>query len=146
MREALAKIKPVLSTLLPLALVTMLVMLVSCSGQATYTDVSVEEAKEMIARQEVVLLDVRNVDEYNSGHIPDTLLIPLPELESRLDELNPSNRILVYCRSGNRSAQAAGILIDNGFVNVFNTEGGIVEWQARGFPVTIARQPSCCKL
>ncbi len=146
MQEAIAKINQVWSYLLPLALVTMLALLVSCSEQApatspepatlSYTDVTVEEAKEMIDQQEVVVLDVRTVEEYDSGHIPDAVLIPLAELESRLDELNPSDRILVYCRSGVRSAKAAGILIDNSFVHVFNMKGGIIEWQAHGFPVT----------
>lgn len=158
MQEAVAKVKQTLSYLLPLALVTMLALLVSCSEQApttspeptilSYTDVTVEEAQEMIDQQEVVVLDVRTVEEYDSGHIPYALLIPLSELESRLDELNSSDYILVYCRSGVRSAKAAGILIDNGFVNVFNMEGGIIEWQARGFPVTLVREsyrscPSC---
>ncbi len=136
MPEAIAKIKPVLSYLLPLALITMLVLLVSCSEQVTYTDVTVEKAKEMIDQQAVVVLDVRTVEEYNSGHLPDSLLIPLPELESRLDELNPADRILVYCRSGVRGAKAAGILNDNGFTHIYNMEGGIIEWQAHGFPVT----------
>ena len=136
MQQTISKIKPVLSYLLPLALVTMLALPVSYSKQATYTDVTVEEAKEMIERQEVVVLDVRTVDEYNAGHIPDTILIPVLELESRLNELNPSDHILVYCRSGVRSAKAAGILIDNGFTRVSNMKGGIIEWQDKGFPAT----------
>ena len=140
MQEAIAKTKPVLSYLLPLTLVTMLALLVSCSEQATYTDVTVEEAQEIIDQQEVVVLDVRTVEEYNSSHIPDALLIPVSELESRLDELNPSDRILVYCKSGVRSAKAAGILVDNGFTCVFNMEGGIIEWQAHSFPVTQAEE------
>lgn len=90
----------------------------------------------MIERQEVVVLDVRTVDEYNAGHIPDTILIPVLELESRLDELRVSDHILVYCRSGVRSAKAAGILIDNGFTRVSNMKGGFIQWQAKDLPVT----------
>ena len=101
-----------------------------------YTNVTPEEAYEMITQQEVVLLDVRRLEEYNSGHIADAILIPLSELESRLDELNPSDRILIYCLGGVRSAEAANILINNGFTHVYNMEGGITEWQAYGFPVT----------
>ena len=82
------------------------------------------------------MLDVRTVAGYNSGHIPDAILIPLLELESRLDELRVSDHILVYCRSGVRSARAAGILIDNGFTRVSNMKGGIIEWQDKGFPIT----------
>ena len=143
MQEAIAKTKPVLSYLLPLTWVTMLALLVSCSEQATYTDVTVEEAQEIIDQQEVVVLDVRTAEEYKSGHILDALLIPVSELESRLDELNPSNRILVYCERGVRSAKAAGILVDNGFTCVFNMEGGIIEWQAHSFPVTQAEESPC---
>ena len=136
MQQTIAKIKPVLTYLLPLILVTILALLFSCSKQVTYTDVTVEEAQRMIERQEVVVLDVRRVAEYNSGHIPDTILIPVYELASRLNELNPSDHILVYCRSGVRSVKAAGILIDNGFTRVSNMKGGIIEWQDKGFPVT----------
>ncbi len=136
MQQTIAKIKPVLTYLLPLILVTILALLFSCSKQVTYTDVTVEEAKEMIERQEVLVLDVRTVAEYNSGHIPDAILIPVLELESRLDELRASDHILVYCRSGVRSARAAGILIDNGFTRVSNMKGGIIEWQDKGFPIT----------
>ncbi len=132
----LTKPKLMLSPILPLALVTVLVILVSCSGQITYTNVTAEETKELVNRREVVLLDVRNVEEYNSGHIPDTLFIPLPELESRLNELDQSDRILLYCRSGTRSTQAAIILIENGFTHIYNMKGGITDWKALGFPIT----------
>ena len=137
MKEVLAKIKPVLSPSLLLALVTMLVILVSCSGQASYTDVTVEEAREMIVQQEVVLLDVRNVEEYNSSHIPGAILIPLDELESRLAELNPSSYILVYCSTGGcQSEKAPRILVSNDFIHVWNLKGGFVQWKVQGFPVT----------
>jgi rhodanese-related sulfurtransferase len=144
-QEAIAKVKPMLPHLLPLALVVMLALLISCLGQApatnpeptipTYTDVTPEEAYEMTSQQEVVLLDVRTQEEYDSGHIQDTLFIPLSELESRLGELNPSDHILVYCRSGGRSAEAADILVTNGFTHVYNMVGGIIQWQEQGFPV-----------
>ena len=159
-QEATAKIKPRLPRLLPLVLVIVLALLVSCSGQApttspelttpspelttpspepttpSYINITPEEAYEMVSHGEVVVLDVRTPEEYNSGHISDALLIPLSELESRLDELNPSDHILVYCKTGVRSAKAAGILVDNGFIHVYNMEGGITQWQAHGFPVT----------
>lgn len=142
----MAKIRPRLPCLLPLVLVVVLALLVSCSGQVpttspelttpSYIDITPEEAHEMVSQGEVVVLDVRTPEEYNSGHISDALLIPLSELESRLDELNPSDHILVYCKTSVRSAKAAGILVDNGFIHVYNMDGGITQWQARGFPVT----------
>ncbi|MBA7494581.1 Thiosulfate sulfurtransferase GlpE [subsurface metagenome] len=107
----------------------------------TYTDIFPEEAYDIISQQEVVVLDVRTQDEYYSGHIPDALLIPLSELESRLDELNTADQILVYCRSGKRSKEAASILVSNNFIHVYNIEGGIVQWQAQGFPVYTEQTP-----
>ena len=89
----------------------------------------------MIKQQQTIVLDVRTQEDFNSGYIPGTLLISLSELESRLDELNPSDHILVYCRSGHRSAEAASILAANGFTHVYNMVGGILQWQARAFPV-----------
>jgi rhodanese-related sulfurtransferase len=133
-------------------LIAMLAFSISCAGQAVatspepaisnYTDVTPEEAYDMISQQEVVLLDVRTQEEYDSGHIPDALLIPLSELESRLDELNPADHILVYCRSGHRSAEAASILIANSFTRVYNMAGGILQWQAEGLPVYIEQTPT----
>ncbi len=159
-QEATAKIKPRLPRLLPLVLVIVLALLVSCCGQApasgseittpspelttpSYINITPEEAHEMVSHGGVVVLDVRTPQEYNSGHISDALLIPLSELESRLDELNPSDHILVYCKTGVRSAKAAGILVDNGFIHVYNMEGGITQWQAHGFPVTQTEESSC---
>ena len=145
-REIVARVRPTLSCLLPLVLVAMLVLLISCSAQApttspgptmpSYTDVTPEEAYEMIGQEQVIVLDVRTQEEYNSGHIPDALLIPLSELEMRLDELNPSDHILVYCRSGHRSEEAAITLVANGFIHIYNMEGGIIQWQTQDFLVT----------
>jgi rhodanese-related sulfurtransferase len=91
-----------------------------------------------------IILDVREVDEYEAGHVIDSLLIPVGELTSRLSELttysaelssNSDVPIYVICRSGNRSKQASDILIKAGFKDVRNVEGGILAWQAAGFAV-----------
>jgi len=152
MQKAIAKVRPTLPYLLSLILIAMLAFLVSCAGQAvttnpeptipSYTDVTSEEAYAMISQQEVVVLDVRTQEEYDSGHIPDALLIPLSELESQLDELNTTDHILVYCRSGHRSKEAASILVTNGFIHVYNMEGGMLQWQAQGFPVYTEQTPT----
>ena len=80
------------------------------------------EAKEIYeAHKDVILLDVRNRDEYSEKHIEGSLLIPLVELESRLSELPDTNAIIiVYCRSGARSKLAVEVLIDAGYLNVFD--------------------------
>lgn len=85
----------------------------------------------------LVLLDVRNQSEYNEGHLRNALLIPLVELEGRLGELNLTDRILVYCQLGGRSATASQILVDNGFTTVYNMLGGIEAWISSESPVYV---------
>lgn len=105
--------------------------------QSNPQDISVQQAKRMINRQGVVVLDVRNESEYNLGHLYDAVWIPLYELESRIDELAASenDKMIVYCASGNRSAQACQILADNGFMKLYNMEGGITAWIEAGYPI-----------
>ena len=79
-------------------------------------------------------LDVREVVEWEAGHVPDTTNIPLSELENRLNELPTDQDIVVICRSGNRSAEGRDILLDAGFENVTSMAGGVSEWKAAGYP------------
>jgi rhodanese-related sulfurtransferase len=98
----------------------------------SYQDVSVEEARELIDAGAFVL-DVRTIDEYNSGHIEGAVLIPHTNLEERILEVPRDKVILVYCRSGRRSEIASTILINNGFTQVNNMLGGINAWNAAGY-------------
>lgn len=94
-----------------------------------YNKITAEEAKEMIDTQEVIILDVRTQEEFKEKHIEGALLIPDYELanvaKSKLPDKN--KKILVYCRSGNRSKSAARLLIDMGYTNVYDF-GGIINW------------------
>lgn len=93
-----------------------------------YKDIDFEKAQEYITKEQVIVLDVRTEEEYITGHMANAILIPVDELESRLDELScKSTKILVYCRSGRRSRMACDILTQNGYVNVYNI-GGLVGW------------------
>jgi parallel beta-helix repeat protein len=104
----------------------------------SYTDITVSEAKTMIeSNPSLVILDVRNQSEYNSGHIRNAKLIPVYELESRLDELNINDEILVYCKVGGRSSVASEILASNGFSYVYNMLGGITAWINEGYSVYV---------
>jgi rhodanese-related sulfurtransferase len=87
--------------------------------------------------EDALLLDVRTDGEYADGHIPGSYLIPVQELEQRLDEISQyrNGKVFVYCRSGNRSMTAASILEENGFTDIVNLSGGIRDWQAAGLPV-----------
>jgi rhodanese-related sulfurtransferase/rubrerythrin len=101
---------------------------------------SAEEARQFLKTKrpdEYHLIDVRQPREYERGHLPGAILIPLGELPERLKELDPHKTTITYCGSGARSRAAAAILDDNGFSEVFNMSGGIREWEglsAQGAP------------
>jgi rhodanese-related sulfurtransferase len=100
--------------------------------------VNVSEAKQMIeSNPDLAILDVRNLEEYESGHIENAVLIPVTELEERIDELDKEKETLVYCRSGGRSATAGQILVDTGFSSVYNMLGGIMAWRNAGYWIEI---------
>jgi rhodanese-related sulfurtransferase len=101
-----------------------------------YGDVSVQEAKVLIdEKPSLVILDVRTVTEFNDGHIEGATNIPVDELADRLSEFNTSDEILVYCRTGNRSATAMSILEDAGYTRLFHIHEGISVWIQQGYPV-----------
>jgi parallel beta-helix repeat protein len=103
-----------------------------------FQNVTVMEAKTMIdTNPSLVILDVRNQSEYVTGHIRNTLLIPLYELDTSLDQLNPADTILVYCKAGSRSASASQILVSNGFTHIYNMLGGITDWTRQEYPTYI---------
>ncbi|WP_410508788.1 rhodanese-like domain-containing protein [Methanosarcina hadiensis] len=109
-------------------------------------NVNVEEAKKMVEKDDVFVLDVRTPSEFNSSHVKGATLIPVTNasgsglspdnlLEARVDEVPKNKKILVYCRSGHRSVSASKILINAGYEQVYNMEGGINAWIAAGYPV-----------
>ena len=100
-------------------------------------DISPEEVSKIIEDDEdYMILDVRTEEEYKSGHIGAAVLLPVQELEARLDEIPMDIPVIVYCRSGSRSRSAAEILIANGFTMVYDM-GGISSWTAEGYPVVV---------
>ncbi|MEJ5314891.1 rhodanese-like domain-containing protein [Anaerolinea thermophila] len=102
--------------------------------QATLpAEISVQEAAQL--REEgAFVLDVREPEEWNEYHIPGATLIPLGELASRVNELPRDQKIVVYCRSGNRSQEGRDILKQAGFTAVTSMSGGIKAWSAAGLP------------
>ncbi len=81
------------------------------------------------------ILDVRTSEEWNQGHIPGSVLIPLDLLSGRLSEIPRDRDVVVVCRTGARSAQGLQILQQAGFTLVSSMTGGMVAWQAAGYPV-----------
>jgi len=114
------------------------------AGCTTATDeavrlVSAPEAAELLddtVASEVVL-DIRTPDEYNGGHLADAVLIDFyePDFRDMISELDRDKDYVMYCRSGNRSAEAAKIMRELGFTSVDEVDGGIVAWLEAGLPV-----------
>ena len=101
-----------------------------------YADVTVAEAKALIEEKpDMVILDVRTPSEFDDGHLEGAINIPVDYLAGRLDELSEDDEFLVYCRTGNRSARAVGILEDAGFTKIFHMDEGITGWLDAGYPV-----------
>ena len=113
-------------------LLTML-LLAGCGGNAaenTYRKITREEAKEMMDTQEVIILDVREQNEYDSSHIPGAVLLPVGTIdEETAAQVIPEkdSTVLVYCRSGNRSKTASSALARLGYTNIYEF-GGINTW------------------
>ena len=123
-----------------LVVVTLLVFLIASLGgeQANNASelpafVSVGEAYQMY-EEGTFVLDVRTPEEWNEFHAPDTTLIPLDELSARVNELPKDQPIVVICRSGNRSAQAASQMEDAGLKDIADA-GGLADLAAAGVPV-----------
>ncbi len=108
----------------------------SVSSNNEIRNIDIDDAFNMLKdKNKYFLLDVRTPEEYKEGFIENSILIPLSELEGRLSEIPADKPVIIYCRSGNRSAQAAEILIKNKFNPVYNMLGGITEWIKKGYPL-----------
>ena len=99
------------------------------TGKAAYQKISAEEAYEMMASQEVVVVDVRTREEYDGGHIENAVLVPNESIGSEMPEALPDKEatLLVYCRSGRRSKDAAQKLLALGYQSVYDF-GGVIDW------------------
>ncbi|WP_236691508.1 rhodanese-like domain-containing protein [Ornatilinea apprima] len=95
-------------------------------------EVSVAQAADL-REQGVLMLDVREPEEWREAHIPGATLIPLGQLAGRVDELPKDQSIVVVCRSGNRSAVGRDILLEAGFEQVTSMAGGMNDWKAAGY-------------
>jgi len=97
---------------------------------AQYNKIDAATAKEAFDTQtDITIIDVRTLSEYNSGHVIDAINIPLDVVGNTVAEQFPNKdeKLYLYCRSGNRSAQAAKILVEKGYTNVYDF-GGIINW------------------
>ncbi|WP_445478663.1 rhodanese-like domain-containing protein [Lysinibacillus irui] len=94
-------------------------------------EITANEVQQLIDQgKKLNLIDVREVDEVQAGHIPDVMHIPLGLLEFRLHELNKNESYIMVCRSGARSGRATQLLEDNGF-DASNMAGGMLAWEGK---------------
>jgi rhodanese-related sulfurtransferase len=102
--------------------------------------IDVQQAYELIQKDSsVVVIDVRTPQEFNSetGHVPGAKLMPVNEIEKWADELASmkDRKLVVICRSGNRSTIASNYLASKGFSNIYNVAGGMTDWNRNQLPV-----------
>jgi adenylyltransferase/sulfurtransferase len=107
--------------------------------RAEISEVDARRARELVDSGDPVILDVREQDEWDEGHIPGALHIPRGHLESRIERTAPDSarQVLVYCSAGNRSAFAAKTLEELGYEDVVSLAGGFTDWKRNGFPVDL---------
>ena len=111
-------------------------LLYGCSNNTSNDNINVkkissEEAKSIIdSSNDEIIVDVREKNEYEEGHIKDSILIPLDTLENTIEDIikDKDSQILVYCRSGRRSAEASKIIKSLGYTNIYDF-GGIIDWK-----------------
>ena len=118
------------SIVVTMAIVLCAMVLLGGCGENGYQQISQDEAKEMMDSQEVVILDDREQDEFDSGHIAGAVLLPVGSIsEATAAEVIPKKDsvVLVYCRSGNRSKTASEKLVELGYTKVYEF-GGINTW------------------
>jgi rhodanese-related sulfurtransferase len=119
------------------ALIASALLIAGCSSSSSATDLSVNEFSSKIAESGVVTLDVRTPGEFAEGYIEGARLIDFQSgnFENEIATLDKNATYAVYCRSGNRSGQAVKVMKDVGFSNVFNMNGGVIEWANAGLPL-----------
>jgi molybdopterin/thiamine biosynthesis adenylyltransferase/rhodanese-related sulfurtransferase len=103
------------------------------------SEIDATEARDRIESGEPVVVDVREQDEWDEGHIPGAVHVPRGHLESRIERLAPdtARTVVVYCSAGNRSAFAAKTLTELGYEDVVSLAGGFTDWKRNGFPVQL---------
>ncbi|HEX5539171.1 MAG TPA: rhodanese-like domain-containing protein [Methylophilaceae bacterium] len=100
---------------------------------AAYQEIEASELHDLLARQKLLLVDVRNDDEVARGIIPGAMHIPLAMIPAKSDALDGDEALVLYCHSGIRSAQAAGFIASRGREQVFNLRGGVLAWGKAGY-------------
>lgn len=113
----------------------------SAQSSAPINNIDVAQGQVM-QKQGALLLDVREPEEYAEGHAPGSILVPLGQLKARVNEISDFKHspVVVICRSGRRSMQAAEILHQLGFASIHNVHGGMLAWEKAALPIAKPRK------
>ena len=120
-----------------IALIGSILLLAGCSSSSSAVDLGVKEFSAKVAEAGVITLDVRTPGEFMSGFIQGAQNIDFQSgnFENEIAALDKNVTYAVYCRSGNRSGQAVKVMHDAGFHNVYNLNGGVIDWANAGLPL-----------
>ena len=124
------------SKVIPLMLLALTLLV---PAQATAKEISQAQLQQIMqSEQQVILLDVRTVEEFLAGHIANAVNIPHKELAARLAELfdAKNSQIVIYCRSGRRAEVAKQVLVKSGFAQLDHLTGDFNEWTSNGLPIS----------
>ena len=108
-------------------------------ARSEISEIDATQARDRIESGEPVVVDVREQEEWDEGHIPGAVHVPRGHLESRIERLAPdaARPVVVYCSQGNRSVFAAKTLEELGYEDVVSLTGGFTDWKRNGFPVQL---------
>jgi len=125
-------------SLVALVLIVMLIGNELSRRLQKFRTIDPSEVARKAGREGVVLIDVREPNEWKEGHIKGARHIPLGKLGDRLGEIRSESpdEVVIYCRSGNRSATAANLLVKGGCEQVSHLGGGILAWESQNYPVS----------
>ena len=104
-----------------------------------YKNITATQMKEFLDKhKDIILVDTRTPMEFEEEHIKGAILIPFDQLAQRHEEMKAKkhDKIILYCRTGSRSAYAAQVLSDLGYEDVSNEMGGILDWIENGYPIS----------
>lgn len=127
--------------LILIPLMALVVMLTGCATLRPFTSLAPAQAQALIGRNgenpRFILLDVRTVEEFDSGHLKGALNIDIKaaDFAEQIEKLDKSATYLVYCLGGVRSARAMQLMQAQGFKKVYNLEGGLLKWKAANLPL-----------
>ena len=119
------------------ATITLAVILTGCAQESNSADLNVAEFSAKSQGAGVISLDVRTAQEFAEGHLKNAININVESgnFENEIANLDKTATYAVYCRSGRRSAVAVDLMQKAGFTNLFNLDGGVIDWSASGYPL-----------